>query len=162
MGLGVIRAALFRAVRNTFHSRPAGIDHGTGPSDHRDDPFNHMTIEPSNDDQSIDRPWPMHQARRSRTISTSRRRAARSCSAAGCLADRKAGAFRREVIPERPHACQGFGAHGTFTVTHDITRYTKAKIFSQIGKQTQCSPASPPSQASAAPLTPSAISAASR
>lgn len=31
---------------------------------------------------------------------------------------------------------KGSGAHGTFTVTHDITRYTKAKIFSQIGKQT--------------------------
>ncbi len=28
------------------------------------------------------------------------------------------------------------GAHGTFTVTHDITRYTKAKIFSEVGKQT--------------------------
>ena len=31
---------------------------------------------------------------------------------------------------------KGSGAHGTFTVTHDIARYTKAKIFSQIGKQT--------------------------
>src|SRR5437868_11322291 len=31
---------------------------------------------------------------------------------------------------------KGAGAHGTFTVTHDITRYTKAKIFSEIGKQT--------------------------
>jgi catalase len=31
---------------------------------------------------------------------------------------------------------KGSGAHGTLTVTHDITRYTKAKIFSQIGKQT--------------------------
>jgi catalase len=40
--------------------------------------------------------------------------------------------FAREVIPEcRMHA-KGSGAHGTFTVT----RYTKAKIFSQIGKQT--------------------------
>jgi catalase len=27
-------------------------------------------------------------------------------------------------------------AHGTFTVTHDISRYTKAKIFAEIGKQT--------------------------
>ena len=35
-----------------------------------------------------------------------------------------------------PHACEGWGAHGTFTVTNDITRYTKAKIFSEIGKQT--------------------------
>ena len=31
---------------------------------------------------------------------------------------------------------KGWGAYGTFTVTHDITRYTKAKIFSEIGKQT--------------------------
>ena len=27
--------------------------------------------------------------------------------------------------------------YGTFTVTHDITKYTCAKIFSQVGKQTQ-------------------------
>jgi catalase len=27
-------------------------------------------------------------------------------------------------------------AYGTFTVTHDISRYTKAKIFSQVGKTT--------------------------
>ena len=31
---------------------------------------------------------------------------------------------------------KGSGAFGTFTVTHDITRYTKAKIFSEVGKQT--------------------------
>jgi len=31
---------------------------------------------------------------------------------------------------------KGSGAFGTFTVTHDVTRYTKAKIFSEIGKQT--------------------------
>src|SRR5271165_4942529 len=31
---------------------------------------------------------------------------------------------------------KGWGAHGTFTVTHDITCYTKAQIFSKIGKQT--------------------------
>jgi catalase len=31
---------------------------------------------------------------------------------------------------------KGAGAFGAFTVTHDITRYTKAKVFSQIGKQT--------------------------
>jgi catalase len=44
--------------------------------------------------------------------------------------------FHREVIPERRMHAKGAGAHGTFTVTHDITRYTKAKIFSEIGKQT--------------------------
>src|SRR5438046_8981587 len=44
--------------------------------------------------------------------------------------------FDREVIPERRMHAKGWGAHGTFTVTKDITRYTKAKIFSEIGKQT--------------------------
>jgi catalase len=44
--------------------------------------------------------------------------------------------FDREVIPERRMHAKGAGAHGTFTVTHDITGYTKAKIFSQIDKQT--------------------------
>ncbi len=45
--------------------------------------------------------------------------------------------FDREVIPERRMHAKGSGAYGTFTVTHDITKYTKAKIFSQIGKQTE-------------------------
>jgi catalase len=44
--------------------------------------------------------------------------------------------FDREVIPERRMHAKGAGAHGTFTVTHDITRYTRAKIFSEIGKKT--------------------------
>src|SRR6201982_1634468 len=44
--------------------------------------------------------------------------------------------FAREVIPERRMHAKGSGAHGTFTVTHDITRYTKAKIFSDVGKKT--------------------------
>src|SRR6201993_4903445 len=44
--------------------------------------------------------------------------------------------FDREVIPERRMHAKGWGAHGTFTVTQDITRFTKAKIFSTIGKQT--------------------------
>lgn len=42
----------------------------------------------------------------------------------------------RERIPERVVHAKGWGAYGTFTVTHDITRYTKARIFSEIGKQT--------------------------
>src|SRR5580658_9571558 len=45
--------------------------------------------------------------------------------------------FDREVIPERRMHAKGAGAFGTFTVTHDITRYTKAKIFSEIGKKTE-------------------------
>ncbi|MBB2198718.1 catalase [Gluconacetobacter sp. 1c LMG 22058] len=44
--------------------------------------------------------------------------------------------FDREVIPERRMHAKGSGAHGTFTVTHDITRFTKARIFSEPGKQT--------------------------
>ncbi len=44
--------------------------------------------------------------------------------------------FDREVIPERRMHAKGSGAYGTFTVTHDITKYTRAKIFSQIGKKT--------------------------
>jgi catalase len=44
--------------------------------------------------------------------------------------------FDREVIPERRMHAKGAGAFGTFTVTHDITRYTKARIFSEAGKKT--------------------------
>jgi catalase len=45
--------------------------------------------------------------------------------------------FDREVIPERRMHAKGSGAFGTFTVTHDITKYTRAKIFSKIGKSTE-------------------------
>jgi catalase len=44
--------------------------------------------------------------------------------------------FDREVIPERRMHAKGSGAFGVFTVTHDITHYTKAKIFSEVGKKT--------------------------
>lgn len=44
--------------------------------------------------------------------------------------------FDRGVIPERRMHAKGSGAFGTFTVTHDITRFTRAKIFSQVGKKT--------------------------
>jgi catalase len=44
--------------------------------------------------------------------------------------------FDREVIPERRMHAKGSGAFGNFTVTQDITRYTKAKIFSKVGKKT--------------------------
>lgn len=43
----------------------------------------------------------------------------------------------RERIPERVVHANGWGAFGTFTVTHDITKYTNAKIFSAVGKQTE-------------------------
>ncbi|MCF3944659.1 catalase [Oceanobacillus alkalisoli] len=45
--------------------------------------------------------------------------------------------FDREVIPERRMHAKGGGAYGTLTVTNDITKYTKAKIFSEVGKKTE-------------------------
>ncbi|WP_324172730.1 catalase [Sulfurimonas sp.] len=42
----------------------------------------------------------------------------------------------RERIPERTMHAKGSGAHGTLTITHDISRYTKADIFSEVGKET--------------------------
>ncbi|AXM96685.1 catalase [Pseudomonas plecoglossicida] len=45
--------------------------------------------------------------------------------------------FNRENIPERRVHAKGSGAYGTFTVTHDITGYTSAKLFDQVGKQTE-------------------------
>src|SRR5579862_7604330 len=45
--------------------------------------------------------------------------------------------FDREVIPERRMHAKGSGAYGTFTVTHDVTRFTRAKIFSAVGKKTE-------------------------
>jgi catalase len=44
--------------------------------------------------------------------------------------------FDREVIPERRMHAKGWGVYGTFTVTHDVTRFTKAKVFSEVGKKT--------------------------
>jgi catalase len=45
--------------------------------------------------------------------------------------------FNRERIPERVVHAKGSGAFGTFTVTNDISRYTRAKVFNEIGKQTR-------------------------
>src|SRR5450432_3969897 len=45
--------------------------------------------------------------------------------------------FNRERIPERVVHAKGSAAYGTFTVTADITRYTKAALFSSLGKQTR-------------------------
>ena len=41
--------------------------------------------------------------------------------------------FVRERIPERIVHAKGSGAYGTFTVTHDISQYTRAKLFSKVG-----------------------------
>jgi len=46
--------------------------------------------------------------------------------------------FNRERIPERVVHAKGSGAYGVFTVTEDITKYTKAGVFSKIGKKTEC------------------------
>ena len=43
--------------------------------------------------------------------------------------------FNRERIPERAVHAKRSGAYGTFTVTNDLSRYTRAKIFNKIGKQ---------------------------
>eukprot|EP01068_Selenidium_serpulae_P020993 Selendium_serpulae@DN94_c0_g1_i1.p1 len=44
--------------------------------------------------------------------------------------------FDRERIPERVVHAKGAGAHGYFEVTHDVTKYCKAKLFSRVGKRT--------------------------
>ncbi|XP_069691153.1 catalase-like [Periplaneta americana] len=44
--------------------------------------------------------------------------------------------FDRERIPERVVHAKGAGAFGYFEVTHDITEYTKAVVFSNVGKKT--------------------------
>jgi catalase len=45
--------------------------------------------------------------------------------------------FNRERVAERVGRAKGSGAYGVFTVTHNITHYTKAKLFSPIDKQTE-------------------------
>ncbi|MCO6474751.1 MAG: catalase, partial [Melioribacteraceae bacterium] len=45
--------------------------------------------------------------------------------------------FNRERVPERVVHAKGSGAFGTFKVTNDITKYTKASVFSKIGKETE-------------------------
>ena len=42
----------------------------------------------------------------------------------------------RERIPERVVHAKGWGALGTLTITNDITKYTRAKLFEVVGKQT--------------------------
>ncbi len=45
--------------------------------------------------------------------------------------------FNRERIPERVVHAKGSGAYGKFTVTNDITKYSRAKLFKEIGKETK-------------------------
>ncbi len=42
----------------------------------------------------------------------------------------------RERIPERVVHAKGWGAHGTLTITNDISRYSRAAIFGAVGRQT--------------------------
>ncbi len=44
--------------------------------------------------------------------------------------------FNRERVPERVVHAKGAGAHGYFEVTQDLTKYTKAKFLSAVGKRT--------------------------
>jgi catalase len=46
--------------------------------------------------------------------------------------------FNRERIPERVVHAKGSGAYGVLKITNDITKYTKAKLFSTVGKETEC------------------------
>lgn len=42
----------------------------------------------------------------------------------------------RERIPERVVHAKGWGAYGALTITNDISQYSRAKIFSEVGKKT--------------------------
>ena len=42
----------------------------------------------------------------------------------------------RERIPERVVHAKGWGAFGTLTVTQDLSRYTRARLFGEVGKTT--------------------------
>ena len=45
--------------------------------------------------------------------------------------------FNRERIPERVVHAKGSGAFGTLTITHDITKYSKAGLFAKVGNQAE-------------------------
>jgi catalase len=47
----------------------------------------------------------------------------------------KLATFNRERIPERIVHAKGSAAHGTLTIANDITKYSKAAVFSKVGKQ---------------------------
>ena len=46
--------------------------------------------------------------------------------------------FNRERIPERVVHAKGSGAYGTLKITHDISRYSKAGLFSRVGNEVEC------------------------
>lgn len=43
--------------------------------------------------------------------------------------------FNRERVPERVVHAKGAAAHGTLTITNDISRFTRAKLFANVGNQ---------------------------
>jgi catalase len=45
--------------------------------------------------------------------------------------------FNRERIPERVVHAKGSAAYGALTITKDISRYTRAKLLSAVGKKTE-------------------------
>jgi catalase len=45
--------------------------------------------------------------------------------------------FNRERIPERIVHARGAGAYGTFTLTRDVSRWTRAAFLSQVGRETE-------------------------
>uniref|UniRef100_A0AC34FUZ8 Catalase core domain-containing protein n=1 Tax=Panagrolaimus sp. ES5 TaxID=591445 RepID=A0AC34FUZ8_9BILA len=45
--------------------------------------------------------------------------------------------FDRERIPPRVVHAKGAGVHGHFECTHDISKYTRAKLFGEVGKKTE-------------------------
>jgi catalase len=44
--------------------------------------------------------------------------------------------FNRERVPERVVHAKGSGAFGTFTLTKDLSQYTRAKVFQGVGQKT--------------------------
>ena len=50
--------------------------------------------------------------------------------------------FNRERVPERVVHAKGSGAFGTFTLTNDLSEYTRAKLFQGIGNLGTLSPIS--------------------
>ena len=49
----------------------------------------------------------------------------------------KSAHFNRECISERVVHAKGSGAYGKFTVTHDITHLTRAKLFGKVGVEVE-------------------------
>ncbi|MEO7413139.1 MAG: catalase, partial [Opitutaceae bacterium] len=45
--------------------------------------------------------------------------------------------FNRERIPERVVHAKGSAAYGTLKITHDIAKYSKAKLFAKVGGETE-------------------------